>query len=249
MADEYPYNGRISRWDEYTPGLAIVAVEALEARFPFTPGQYATLGLMGPAGKLVQRPMSICSPADVLGEYEFFVKHVPTGELTPLLWQRAVGDPINIKGAKGKFVLQDDGRRCLLVSSGTGLAPYVSMVETLRRRGESRELILINGVSYDRDLGYRSYLQDVQAAGRPALTYVPTVSRPNECPAWTGRTGRAESVVESVMQECVLDAGNTTIYLCGNPDMVSAVEELAARMGFDPRTVRKELYWPKARPH
>ena len=42
---------------------------------------------------------------------------------------------------------------------------------------------------------------------------------------------------------------NTTIYLCGNPDMVSAVEEVAAERGFPPEQVRKELYWPKGRPH
>ena len=46
-----------------------------------------------------------------------------------------------------------------------------------------------------------------------------------------------------------LTAENTTIYLCGNPDMVSAVEELALERGFDPKQVRKELYWPKGRPH
>ena len=69
MSDEYPYNGRLSRWEEIAPGLAIVGVQALEQPFEFEPGQYATLGLMGPAGKLVQRPMSISSSADDLSEY------------------------------------------------------------------------------------------------------------------------------------------------------------------------------------
>src|SRR5687768_11091777 len=63
MSDEYPYNGRLSRWDEIAPGLAIIGVQALEDPFPFTPGQYATLGLMG-SEKLIQRPMSISSSAD-----------------------------------------------------------------------------------------------------------------------------------------------------------------------------------------
>ena len=249
MADEYPYNGRISRWDEFAPGLAITSVEALEAPFPFQPGQYATLGLLGPQGKLIQRPMSICSPADVLGEYEFFVRFVPTGELTPLLWQRGVGDPINIKGAKGKFVVQDDGRICLFVSSGTGIAPFISMVETLRRRGERRRILLLNGVSRETDLGYRTYLEEVERSGEPPLSYVPTISRPAESPGWRGCTGRVETIVEAQMAQHGLDATNTTIYLCGNPDMVSSVEELAVRLGFDPHHVRKELYWPKGRSH
>ena len=61
MSESYPYNGRLSRWEEIADGLVVVGVEALEDPFPFAPGQYATLGLMGPEGKLVQRPMSISS--------------------------------------------------------------------------------------------------------------------------------------------------------------------------------------------
>lgn len=249
MADEYPYNGRITRWDEFAPGLAITSVQALETPFPFTPGQYATLGLMGPAGKLIQRPMSISSSADVLGEYEFFVRLVPTGELTPLLWQRGVGDPINIKGAKGKFVVQEDGRACLFVSSGTGIAPFISMVEMLHRRGDRRSVVVMNGVSREADLGFRGYLEELSANGEIPLTYVPTISRPAESPDWDGLTGRVESIVAPEMERLGLNATNTTIYLCGNPDMVTAVEEMAAARGFDPAHVRKELYWPKGRSH
>ena len=99
MSEEYPYNGRLSRWEEIADGLVVVGVQALEDPFPFEPGQYATLGLMGPEGKLVQRPMSISSPATDLSEYEFFIRLVEGGGFTPLLWELKLGDPINIKGA------------------------------------------------------------------------------------------------------------------------------------------------------
>ena len=68
MSEEYPYNGRLSRWEEIADGLAIVGVQALEDPFPFEAGQYATLGLMGPEGKLIQRPMCIWSSAVDLSE-------------------------------------------------------------------------------------------------------------------------------------------------------------------------------------
>ena len=104
MSTEYPNTGRLSRWEEIAEGLAIVGVQAIASPFPFNPGQYATLGLWGPEqGKLVQRPMSISSSADRLEEYEFFIRLVHGGEFTPLLWERKVGDEINIKGAKGRF--------------------------------------------------------------------------------------------------------------------------------------------------
>lgn len=249
MSDEYPYNARISRWDEVAPGLAIVGVTAIEDPFPFEPGQYGTLGLMGPAAKLVQRPMSISSSADDLAEYEFFIRLVKDGAFTPLLWERGVGDPINLKGPKGKFLLQDDGRRCFFVATGTGLAPFMSMIETLRARGQERDVVLLHGVSYDYDLAWREMLTDLEASGGFPIRYVGTISRPQHCPGWTGCTGRAEAVFERQLDEHGLTPENATIYLCGNPDMITAIEEIAAGRGFAPEQVRKELYWPKGRTH
>jgi ferredoxin-NADP reductase len=248
MTAAYPYNGRLSRWEEVAPGLAIVGVQALEEPFPFEPGQYATLGLMG-AEKLIQRPMSISSSADDLSEYEFFIRLVDSGGFTPLLWEIGVGDPINIKGPKGKFLLQPDARRCLFVASGTGLAPFMSMLDTLRGRDQAREVVLLHGVSYDYDLAWRDELSDLANGGDFPLRYVATISRPQSCPQWTGCTGRVETILAGELDEHGLTADNTTMYLCGNPEMVSAVEEIAAERGFPPEQVRKELYWPKGREH
>jgi ferredoxin/flavodoxin---NADP+ reductase len=250
MADDYPYNGRLSRWEESTPGLAIIGVQALEEPFPFEPGQYATLGLVGHDGpKLIQRPMSVSSSADDLNEYEFFIRLVEVGGFTPLLWERAVGDPINIKGPKGKFLLQEDGRRALFVASGTGLAPFMSMIDTLRDRGQTRDIVLLHGVSHEHDLAWRDELEALEAGDEFPLRYVPTVSRPNENPNWAGCTGRVETIVESQLDAHGLTPETATIYLCGNPEMISAVDEIATARGFPPEQIRKELYWPKGREH
>jgi ferredoxin-NADP reductase len=249
VTQDYPYNGRIRSWDEIVDGLAIVRVQALEEPFPFAPGQYATLGLMGSEGKLIQRPMSISSPATDLSDYEFFIRLVQGGALTPLLWERTVGDPINIKGPKGKFLLQDDRRTCVFVATGTGLAPFISMIETLRAEGKERDIVLLHGVSYDYDLAWREQLQELADSGRFPLRYAATVSRPHECPSWTGLTGRAEAVLPGLLDDLGLTLENATLYLCGNPEMVSAVEALAAERGFPPDQIRKELYWPKGRGH
>jgi ferredoxin--NADP+ reductase len=250
MADDYPYNGRLSRWEEITPGLAIIGVQALEEPFPFEPGQYATLGLVGHDGpKLIQRPMSVSSSADDLTEYEFFIRLVDAGGFTPLLWERAVGDPINIKGPKGKFLLQDDGRRALFVASGTGLAPFISMIDTLRDRGRTHDTVLLHGVSHERDLAWRDELEELEAGDDFPLRYVATVSRPNENPTWTGCTGRVETIVERQLDAHGLTPETATVYLCGNPEMITAVEEIAMARGFPPEQIRKELYWPKGREH
>jgi ferredoxin/flavodoxin---NADP+ reductase len=249
MAEQYPYNGRISRWDEVTPGLAIIGVKANDEPFPFEPGQYATLGLVGDTGKLIQRPMSVSSSADDVSEYEFFIRLVEGGAFTPLLWQRSVGDPVNIKGPKGKFLLQDDGHRCLFVASGTGLAPFVSMIETLRDRGETRDIVLLHGVSYEYDLAWRDELEELESSGDFPLRYVATISRPQHAPGWSGCTGRVETILADQLDAHGLTAENTTMYLCGNPEMITAAEEIATSRAFPPEQVRKELYWPKGRQH
>ena len=76
-----------------------------------------------------------------------------------------------------------------------------------------------------------------------------TVSRPNESPGWTGETGRVEKIVPAQMDNFGLTPDNTTVYLCGNPDMITAVDEIATARGFPPEQIRKELYWPKGREH
>ncbi len=172
---------------------------------------------MGPEGKLVQRPMSISSPSTDLSEYEFFIRLVLGGAFTPLLWELKLGDPINIKGPKGKFLLQDDGNTCFWVATGTGLAPFMSMLDTLRANDQQRDIVLLHGVSYDHDLAWRGELQDLADDGRFPLRYAATVSRPQSCPDWSGLTGRAEAVIEEQMDEHGLTPHNTTLYLCGNP--------------------------------
>jgi len=248
MADAYPYNGRLSRWEDIAEGLAIVAVESLEEPFPFEPGQYATLGLMGGEGKLIQRPMSISSSPDDTSEYEFFIRLVQGGGFTPLLWERTLGDRINIKGAKGKFLLQDDGKTCVFVATGTGLAPFMSMLDTMQLREEPRDVVLLHGASYDYDLAWRDELLALAADGFP-LRYAATISRPQACPNWEGLSGRVEAVLEGHLDEHGLTPDNATLYLCGNPEMITSVEEMALARGYPPEQIRKELYWPKGRAH
>jgi NAD(P)H-flavin reductase len=78
---------------------------------------------------------------------------------------------------------------------------------------------------------------------------VATVSRPKESPEWDGFTGRVETIVADQMDGLGLTPENTTVYLCGNPEMISAVDEIATERGFPPEQIRKELYWPKGREH
>jgi len=238
------HQGRLTSRREISPGLVIIRAAA-DHPFAFDPGQYATLGLPGADGKLVQRPMSIASSADDVTEYEFLIRLVPGGDFTPLLWQCHIGDPVHITGPKGLFLLEDDGRTCVFVASGTGLAPFMSMIRTMASRGQMRNIVLLHGVSRDVDLAWRDEL-DAMALNSPWLRYVPTVSRSQESPGWSGATGRVESIFASQLDRLSIGSADATIYACGNPHMVEAVARIATDRGFRPEHIRRELYWRDA---
>jgi ferredoxin--NADP+ reductase len=202
--------------------------------------------------RIVQRPYSIASDPAVAGTdgYEMYVRLVDGGAFTPLLWQLPIGARMRMIGPKGKFTLEpDDDRTHLFISSGTGNAPFISMMRAMLREGRPRKAVFLNGVSYQRDLGYLDVLEGWQSSGAYPVTFIPTVSRPNapENAGWTGRTGRVESIVAPVADELGLTPENAIAYICGNPDMIISVEETLLGRGFPEAQVKKELYWPKGK--
>jgi ferredoxin-NADP reductase len=240
----------IDRVDQHE-SLAYFWVKFDEEPTPFEPGQYMTIGVFID-GKIVQRPYSVASGPRVAGTtgYEFYMRLVNGGTFTPVLWDLPVGHRMRMIGPKGKFLLEpDDTRMHLFISSGTGNAPFVSMMRELLAVGAPRPAVFINGVSYVRDLGYRDVLEGWADTGGYPVTFVPTVSRPTD-PSnaeWTGRTGRAETVVAPVFEELGLRADDTIAYLCGNPDMIIAAEQTLLELGLPETAIKKELYWPKGK--
>jgi ferredoxin--NADP+ reductase len=245
------YNATLVQRVDQHESLAYFWVRFDEEPTPFEPGQYMTIGVFVD-GKIVQRPYSVASSPRVAGDtgYEFYLRLVQGGTFTPILWDLPVGHRMRMIGPKGKFILEpDDQRKHLFISSGTGNAPFIAMMRDLLAAGTPREAVFLNGVSHVRDLGYRDIVEGWAASGEYPVTFIPTVSRPND-PAnadWTGRTGRVESIVGGVVEDLGLDPGDTIAYLCGNPDMIQSAEVTLLELGFPEPAVKKELYWPKGK--
>jgi ferredoxin--NADP+ reductase len=250
-AEAPQYNARLVRREDMTESLAYFWVRFDGEPTPFEPGQYMTIGVMVD-GRIVQRPYSVASPPIVAGDegYEFYVRLVQGGTFTPLLWRLPVGQAMRMIGPKGKFMLEpDDDRTHIFVSSGTGNAPFVSMMRQLLADGRPRPAVFLNGVSYAHELGYREIVEGWERSGEYPVRYVPTVSRPQDPlnAAWSGRTGRVESILGPVLDELGLDASNSIAYICGNPDMILSAEETLLERGYPEGQVHKELYWPKGK--
>jgi ferredoxin-NADP reductase len=250
-AEAPQYNARLVRREDMTESLAYFWVRFDGDPTPFEPGQYMTIGVMV-EGRIVQRPYSVASPPIAAGDegYEFYVRLVQGGTFTPLLWRLPVGQAMRMIGPKGKFVLApDDARTHIFISSGTGNAPFISMMRQLLADGAPRPAVFLNGVSYAHELGYRDIVEGWERTGEYPVRYVPTVSRPDDPlnASWTGRTGRVESILAPVLDELGLDPSNSIAYICGNPDMILSAEETLLGRGYPEEQVHKELYWPKGK--
>lgn len=250
-AESELYNATLVHRVDQTSDLAYMWVRFDGSPTPFAPGQYMTIGVLAD-GKLIQRPYSVASaPQDAgNGGYELYVRLVPVQRFTTLLWRLPPGHRMRMIGPKGRFLLEpDDDRVHLYVSTGTGIAPFISMMRETLAEGRPRRTVILNGCSYVDELGYRDLLETWQRDGTYPVTYVPTISRPSDPrnAGWTGRTGRAEHVVASVCDDLGLRPDKTVVYICGNPEMILNVEGILMDQGFPEFHVKKELYWPKGK--
>jgi ferredoxin/flavodoxin---NADP+ reductase len=272
-------NAMVTLRTDLSDGLMILRVAPDGWVFPeFEPGQYVSLGLFGSVPrttlaepemvapepeKLIRRAYSIASSPEGRDFLEFYINLVLRGVLTPRLFNIGYGDRIWL-GSKvaGSFTTKSvpDEANVILIATGTGLAPYVSMLTSSSGLATQRRVALIHGVRHSWDLGYRSVLRALQN-DRPNFTYLPVVSRPQlEINPWTGAIGHVQDLWNSPAFEHAWGLRpsplNTHVFLCGNPDMIESMVAILAREGFQERTPRQagqvhsEKYWPtKANPH
>ena len=144
------YNARLIRREDQTHDLARIWVKFDGEPTPFEPGQYMTIGVFAD-GKLWQRPYSVASAPREAGDsgYELYVRLVPIIRFTTLLWRLPIGHGMRMIGPKGKFMLEpDDDRTHLFVSTGTGIAPFISMIRETMADGAPRKTVVLHGASY-----------------------------------------------------------------------------------------------------
>jgi ferredoxin--NADP+ reductase len=234
---------------DLTPHVARFFVQPDVAAPPFKPGQYFAVGLEV-EGAVLQRPYSTATAAGATGQLEFLVKRVASGTFTPHLFDAAPGTRVWLGPPKGLFMLQaGDPRTHLFISTGTGLAPFISMTQALLGEPNAPapagapRVVVVHGVSYQAELAYRDRLETWSAGGR--LDYVPSVSRPSDPrnAGWTGETGRAEAILAGVCDRISADPAETVAYLCGNPDMIEASIAVLGGRGFADGSIVRENYW------
>src|SRR5712691_3259874 len=150
-------------------------------RLAFEAGQFVRIALdvrEGDAGSRVARPFSFVNPPqDPL--LEFYGIVVPEGPLSPRLARLAPGDPRSVAtNPAGFLVLSEvpEARSLWLSSTGTGIAPFLSMLRTEAPWKRFEHVVLVHAVRHARELVYKELIGEI-GLGRPGLRYLAFVSR------------------------------------------------------------------------
>ncbi|MCW8905334.1 ferredoxin--NADP reductase [Sedimenticola sp.] len=269
---KFSYNATVSRCIEVTGEIRILQVRLDQPGFKFNAGQYTMLGLLQdepripeaqpedngaePGGDpMIRRAYSIASGSTQQEYLEFYVSIVSSGALTPRLFALQEGDRLYVaEKSKGLFTLDrvPVESNVLLVGTGTGLAPYVSMLRSEVLANRDRRIAVLHGASFSWDLGYRRELESLSLYN-DHFSYIPTISRPHVDKDWQGFTGRLPPFLDDPTLEelCgfALEPGPSHVLLCGNPAMIEdATVRLEAR-GYqqkrprEPGNLHMEKYW------
>jgi ferredoxin--NADP+ reductase len=208
--------------------------------FRFRNGEFAMIGLKV-GEKPLLRAYSVAS-ANYEEELEFFSIKVESGPLTSRLQHLQVGDPIIVgRKSTGTLVIDNlvSGRNLYLLGSGTGLAPFLSIIKDPETYERFEKVVLVHGVRQVAELAYGDHIRDTlpkdELIGeliRDQLIYYPTVTREP-----FRNTGRITDLMISgkIFADIGLDgleAAHDRVMICGSPAMLADTKTLLVERGF-----------------
>jgi benzoate/toluate 1,2-dioxygenase reductase subunit len=205
--------------------------EALN-KLAFLPGQYANLNVPGTAQ---HRAYSFSSmPRD--GSVSFLIRNVPGGLMSGFLREQAkAGETMTMAGPLGSFYLREINRPVLMLAGGTGLAPFLAMLDKVVANGGSAHPIhLIYGVNTDSDLVELDKLEAFTKA-LPNFSFALVVVSPES-------TQPKKGYVTQHIEPAQLNDGDVDIYLCGPPPMVEAVSQNLRDRAIQPASFHYEKF-------
>lgn len=228
IIDESPTTKRF--WVE-VPGEEVIIFDA---------GQFVTMDLPISDKRTKRwRSYSIANAPNGSNVLEFCIVLLEGGLATTYLFNEIeVGSTIRFKGPSGGFVLKEPVERDLvLICTGTGVAPFRSMVLDIYNQKKAHQNIhLIFGTRDESGILYRDEF-DLLVKEMPGFSYSVALSRSEE---WEGYKGYVHQVYEDLYKEV---NPNRHFYLCGWSNMIDeAVEKLILEMGYDKGQIHYELY-------
>jgi len=232
--------GIVKKIEQVTANTRRFWVELPDApSFTFTPGQFMTLDLpIDERRNKRWRSYSIASMPDGSNIIELLIVHLEGGKASSYLFNEiSVGSELVLRGAQGVFTLPSPARLekdLFLVCTGTGIAPFRSIVQYIRHHNiPFHNIYLLFGTRTQADLLYEDEMRNL-AKSMPGFYYIPTLSRE----AWGGHTG----YVHKIYEELCKDRQPASFMLCGWKNMIDEARQRILDMGYDKKDVESELY-------
>ena len=228
-----------------------------DSGFRFRPGQFARLGVRKASGSIIWRAYSMVSaPHDEF--LEFFSIVVPGGEFTSELSRLQVGDELLVERLPFGFLTLDrfvDGRDLWLLASGTGLAPFLSILQDPEVWQRFARIVLVYSARSRQELAYQALIQGLQRRDylqsyADQLVYLPLVTREQVPGTLHGRvtTLLANGELERAAG-FALEPEQGRVMLCGNPQMIDDCRALLKARDMQLSLIRRpgqvavENYW------
>ena len=206
--------------------------------FGFVPGQWLSVKATTRDGQEMIRPYSIASPPSANGHVAFCLNRVQDGFMSNHLCNLDAGAEVTFQGPFGNFILHPSVSDTVFVATGTGIAPFRSMLHWLladEERHRGCQFWLLFGARSEQDIYYREEFEQL-AASHPNFHFLPTLSR--GAAEWTGLRG----YVQEHLPEIVGNRTDMHAYICGLVKMVKANRELLKNLGWDRTSIRYERY-------
>ena len=241
-SDERAVHCRITWRRDWTPCLFSFRTER-PAGIDFVPGQFVRLGVAAADGAVVWRAYSIVSrpAADHL---EFYSIVVPDGPFSQPLARLGAGDTVRVDPTVHGLLHADrfeGGRHLWLLATGTGIAPFVGMLDDAAIRSRYDDIVLVHSVRRREELAYRDTVSSLMRAAsshRARLHYLPTLTSTEvEGPSDIAH-GRITTLLEDGRLErltgLTLTCDASRLMICCNPSMIREVRGLLGRRGMTP---------------
>jgi ferredoxin--NADP+ reductase len=228
-----------------------------DAGFRFRAGQFVRLGVEKADGVRLWRAYSLVNaPHDE--SLEFFSIVVPGGEFTSELSRLRAGDSLLVEKMANGYLTLDrfaDGRDLWLLGSGTGVAPFLSLLQDFEAWQRFDRIVLVYSARSLAELAYQPLIRGVSEVEHLAefahkLTYLPVVTR-EQAPGCLG--ARITALLDNGELEraagLALEPQYSRVMVCGNPQMIEDIRQrLAARdmrlsLTRRPGQVAVENYW------
>ena len=222
-----------------------------DSAFRFVNGQFAMIGIEV-CGKPLLRAYSMAS-ANYEDDLEFFSIKVPDGPLTSRLQHLKVGDSVLVGRKPTGTLVQPNllpGKRLYMFSTGTGIAPFLSILRSATPWQRFRHVVLVHAVRYAKELVYRDLIEVLLDKRKSAFRYVTFVSREAAPGSLAGRIPAAVRDGRLEAAAALRFAAETSqVLLCGNPAMLKDTSSALAERGMrkhrrrSPGQVTVESFW------